>query len=160
MKLKKLDLCNYDFKEFIKQVKPDTPYLAKIDDKWRCGKIHFCGIGARDNRDESTSWDIDLGSYQLQLGSKHDGLLDADFQEIYEIVDPELRKKKTKELLKSKTDEEIDGYLTEEESAELRAISFDNDGQYDDGYLSDDDEASVQRILAQSTKLAKASTIA
>jgi hypothetical protein len=132
MELKKLDLCNYDFKKFIKQIKPDTPYLIKIEDRWHVSEISFCGMGARDDIDSSSSWSVHLGSYSGQLGYGKDELLDVNWQEIYEIVDPELRKKKTKGLLKEKPydDNDDDDQYEEPSEADLEqwASEADSDG--------------------------------
>lgn len=106
MKLKKLSLCGYDFKKFIKQIDSNVYYLAKHGDRWVCGHFTYCGIGSRDNPEGGHSWDFDMGMYRTQLSYREPGVLDKDFKAVYEVIDPELIAKRAKTLLKGEKHDE------------------------------------------------------
>ena len=102
MKLKKIDISSRDFALIKPQLKFDwyTYYLVKYDGRWKAGCISFAsGRGAGDPNDPC-HYDFDLGSHSAQLGHGLKNTISDFYEEIYEIIDPSLKRKHAKELLK------------------------------------------------------------
>jgi hypothetical protein len=75
---------------------------VRLKGRWHCGKIHFVGMGARNDRREGHSWDFDLGSYSTQLSYREPNVLDKDWEAVYHIIDPALIAERAKALLNGK----------------------------------------------------------
>lgn len=117
MELKKLSLCNHVFLDFIKQIKEDGIYLIKIDDRWFVSAIEYVSVrsGGKDN---PHCWDVEYGWSSHQLSHRSNTRLDENWQEIYEIIDKEIIKNKTKKVLREKAeihDDDSSGYLPAED---------------------------------------------
>jgi hypothetical protein len=111
LKIKKIDLCGLVFKEFIKQIDENSIYLIKREDRW------FVSSFSRRSDDEKERlnpiyWSLDRGAYSMQVSHRGNTFMDPEFQEIYEIIDPDLMGKKAKKKLLEpvKEDEGIDGF--------------------------------------------------
>jgi len=101
MKLKKIDISSRDFALIKPQLKFDsyTYYLVRWSGRWKAGKISFVKIRGNGNPDDPAHYDFDLGSHHVPLSYNFNNKLADDFEEIYEIIDPLIKKKHAKELL-------------------------------------------------------------
>jgi len=96
MKLIPVDLCNWNFKEFIKNIDSNKTYLAKIRDEWVTGRWSHSREWSRDGG----GWDFNYGMSSTQGTCRHPSdELDRDFVEMYEVYDEELIVKNTKKAL-------------------------------------------------------------
>lgn len=100
MKLIPVDLCGWNFDEFIKGIDTSKTYLAKIGDDWSTGRWshsrNWCKGGG--------GWDFNFGWTHRQGNCRgDDSELDKEFLEMYEIYDEDLIVKKT---IKALTEEE------------------------------------------------------
>lgn len=120
MKLIPVDLCGWDFDEFIKNIDTDKVYLAKINDEWTTGKWSH----SRDWCVSGGGWDFNYGMTRAQGSCRGpDTELDRSFIEMYEIYDEDLIIKKTIEVLSEKKEDKIKirkkyDYCVEDESLE------------------------------------------
>ncbi len=107
MELKQLSLCDHVFKDFMKQIKEGQLYLIKLDDRWFVSEIRHV-ISRGGGRDDPHCWDVDAGWVSHQLSHRSLTHIDAGWQEIWELKDPELIKKKTKAALREKAEVDED----------------------------------------------------
>jgi len=101
MKLKKIDISNRNFAYIKPQLKFDryTYYLVKYDGRWKAGHISFVSSRGASDVDNPAHYDFDLGSHHSQLGFTMHYTVSDMYEEIYEIIDPLIKKKHAKELL-------------------------------------------------------------
>lgn len=100
MTLNPIDLSDRSLNSVLKQIKIDlyTEYLVKVDDRWYVGE--FIEPHREENRNNAFSWEIQLESYSIQLAYREpENMVGEHIQELYEIVDPEKKKKLAKEML-------------------------------------------------------------
>jgi len=101
MQLKKIDISNRNFAYIKPQLRFDsyTYYLVKYEGRWKAGLISFVPSRGTNTADP-VYYDFDLGSHRSQLCFTSDHIVSSRYEEIYEIIDPVMRKQHAKELLK------------------------------------------------------------